>query len=68
MFNVENYLKILIECLWPTVQRYFPHGGYIFQKKNKPYHLSNFDKKLFPEKRYHTSPMVRAFRRLITDR
>ena len=28
--NTEKYLEVLDECLWPTVQRYFADGGYIF--------------------------------------
>ena len=30
---------------WPTVQRYFPDGGYIFQEDNAPTYKANLVKR-----------------------
>ena len=44
-------LRVLDECLWPTVQRYFAGGGYIFQKDNAPTHKANLVKRYFKEEK-----------------
>ena len=48
--NTKKYLGVLDECLWPTVQRYFAGGGYIFQEDNAPTHKANLAKRYFQEK------------------
>ena len=48
--NTKKYLGVLYECLWPTVQRYFAGGGYIFQEDNAPTHKGNLVKRYFQEK------------------
>ena len=54
--NNKKYLWILDECLWPTVQRYFAGGGYIFQEDNAPTHKANLVKRYFYEK--NTAPTL----------
>ena len=54
--NTEKYLEVLDECLWPTVQRYFADGGYIFQEDNAPTHKANLVKRYFQEK--NTIPIL----------
>ena len=48
--NTKKYLGVLYECLWPTVQRYFAGGGYIFQEDDTPTHKANLVKRYFQEK------------------
>ena len=48
--NAEKYLEALEECIWPTVQRYFPDGRYIFQEDKAPTHKANLVKRYFQEK------------------
>ena len=53
--NAEKYLEVLDECLWPTVQQYFPDQGYIFQEDNAPIHKANMVKRYFQKK--NTTPL-----------
>ena len=54
--NAEKYLEVLDECIWPTVQQYFPDGGYIFQEDIAPIHKVNVVKRYFQEK--NTTPLL----------
>ena len=54
--NTKKYLGVLDECLWPTIQRYFADGGYIFQEDNAPTHKANLVKRYFQVK--NTDPIL----------
>ena len=58
--NTEKYLEVLEvdECLWPTAQRYFADGGYIFQEDDPPTHIhkANLVKRYLKEK--NTIPIL----------
>ena len=61
----KKYLGVLDGCLWPTVQRYFAGGGYIFQEDKAQ---GEFGEKALPGEKYCPHLMANVFSRLVTDR